>query len=449
MAIRSIIIARTLFNLAVLISCFLLGGLFALNQWQPFTFIFTAVADTQGLWNRYTASTPRLLEPIVYPGDGVKSYNLDKAYTGYTLLQGTMPGGPQVKLIDMNGNEIHRWDVNFFDIWPTPDHLSESFRPVSELYTHTQGFVALPDGSIIVNVGGKGSAKLDKCSNVIWTVNRRTHHSVTQTTDGNFWIPAHRDIEDIPEHLLFAGITKDHLNNREQDTFFGYENLILLIDNEGNILREFSMLEAIYQASWEAAVVSSLKSKPFDLTHINDIEIVTPALARKINNVNEGDLLISIRQMHMLTILDQFTGKIKWRHFGPWVSQHDPDITIEGNIVVFNNSVVEVAFNRPAGSNIVELDPATNQTRILYPTEDSPSFFTNIMGSHQGLENNNRLISESRAGRVFEVTSSGELVWQYILPYNNDMASLIAISQRVESDYFQVNDWQCEPKQQI
>ncbi|QPG58250.2 arylsulfotransferase family protein [Shewanella eurypsychrophilus] len=443
MTFNSLFIARALFTAAILSSCFLLGGLFALNQWQPYTFIIESIANTQGLWSRVTDHHPRLLEPKVYAGSGVEVYDSTKAFVGYTLLQGTMPGGPQVKLIDMTGKELHRWNINFFRIWPQADHLAENLRPTSEFYTHTQGFIVFPDGSIIINIGGKGSAKLDKCSNVLWTLDRRTHHSITQTVEGQFWIPAHRNIDMIPEHLLFAGITKEKLNNRGANLFFGYENLVLLIDENGNTIREFSILESIYNAGLESAVLNSLKSKPYDITHINDIDVVTEALAQKIAGVNVGDLLISIRQMHMLAIIDQFTGKLKWKHIGPWVSQHDPDITEDGNITIFNNSVKELAFARAPGSNIIEFDPMTNISNIIYPTRVQDAFFSKIMGNHQALPNGNRLITESLSGRVFEINHDGEIIWQIIIPYDEDLASLIAISHRVSTDYFKVKDWDC------
>lgn len=47
-----------------------------------------------------------MLEPKVYSGSGVEVYDSTKVFTGYTLLQGTMPGGPQVKLMDMTGKDI-------------------------------------------------------------------------------------------------------------------------------------------------------------------------------------------------------------------------------------------------------------------------------------------------------------------------------------------------------
>jgi hypothetical protein len=53
------------------------------------------------------------------------------------------------------------------------------------------------------------------------------------------------------------------------------------------------------------------------------------------------------------------------------------------------------------------------------------------------------LITESGAGRVFEVTLSGEVVWEYIVPYNEDYAAVIEDARRFEHEYFSVSDWRC------
>jgi outer membrane protein assembly factor BamB len=220
--------------------------------------------------------------------------------------------------------------------------------------------------------------------------------------------------------------------------------MILRTDALGNVLNEFSVLQAIYDAGLESVVWNTMHIKPDDPTHLNDIDIVTEPLASRIEGVDAGDLLISLRQTAQLAILDDETGELKWQHAGPWVYQHDPDITADGNIVVYNNSNYDLHFNRPAGSNLIELDPATGETRIIYPAEGQPSFLSELLGAHELLPNGNRLIVESRAGRVFEINPAGDIVWDFVKPYDEHYASLIAYAHRVELDFFEVDDWSCQ-----
>lgn len=437
-------IALLVFKTVLAVLVFLAGGWFAKKNWQPFKFIDEAFEATVTVVEEQTQVRPVLLVESRYSGDGVYLYDDQRAYNGLTVLQGTMPGGPQLRLIDMLGREIHRWDVDFFKIWPNPEHLSEKQRPKSKFNYHTQGMVVFPDGSVLVNVSGKGAAKLDKCGEVLWTIDHMTHHSITPIDGGGYWIPSHRPAEDTPEHLIFAGITRDKLLNAPPGQLYQYENMVLRVDARGNVVKRFSVLQALYDAGLESAIDSTMYIKPDDPTHLNDIVIVTGALAAKIDGVEAGDLLLSLRQMKMLMIIDDETGVLKWHYIGPWIYQHDPDITTDGNIVVFNNANYGLHFNRKPGSNLVELDPATGKTRIIYPLGDQPGFVSELLGAHELLPNGNRLIVESRAGRVFEITPNGDIVWDFIKPYDDTYASLIAYAERVDVDFFEVDDWQCD-----
>jgi len=87
----------------------------------------------------------------------------------------------------------------------------------------------------------------------------------------------------------------------------------------------------------------------------------------------------------------------------------------------------------------LQLEPTTR-----YPLGDEDAFFTPVPGTHQRLENGNVLITESTAGRIFEVTREGEVVWDYRLPYDDETTSLFEAGMRVPVDYFEVLDWECE-----
>lgn len=438
-------LSRVAFKIAFYLFLFLVGGIYAINNWQPFKFFSEGFNHTFTFIKEQIQVRPALLKEIVYSNEGVNIYDPKQALEGLTLLQGTLPGGTQVRLIDMSGKEIHRWPVSFFKIWPNPKHIADEDIPKTDFNYHTQGLTAFPDGSIVINVGDKGTAKLNKCGNVEWTINRETHHSITPTGNGGFWIPAHRPINDIPDHLLFLDITREKLKYRPIGLFhgFSYENILLLVDQNGKPIKEFSVLQSLYDAGFESELLDAILINFRDPTHINDIDIVNQALADKISIVNKGDLLVSMRQTNMLAILDQFTGALKWHFTGHWIRQHDPDITSEGNIVIFNNGHDKFAFNRIPGSNLIELDPETGTTKIIYPLGDQKEFYSDILGAHQILDNGNHLITESRAGRVFEINPKGKIVWDYVIHYDDTHASLIALALRLKNDFFNVENWNC------
>jgi len=429
-----------IFKASLLILVFLLGGALAIKGFPPFDSLKKGYKATVSLYKELTQTRSSLHLKHAYEGDGVTKHDATQTTDGLTIMQGIFPGGLQIKIIDMEGNEVHRWPLDFFKIWPNPTHLSEPKRPKTPFDHHSQGFLALPDGSIIVNFGYLGTVKLDKCGNVVWTVDRMTRHFVTPDGNGNYWIGANREIDDITNNLLFFGIKKSWL----KETYQRYENTMLLVSPEGEVLKEVSVLQAFYDAGLEGHIYDALSIERDDPTHHNNVEIVTQALADKIPGVNPGDLLLSIRNMHMLIIFDQESFEIKWTYSGAWTRQHDPDITPEGNIIVFNNSRENYGFDRVKGSTLTELDPATYKTRIVYPQKGQPGFYSRIFGTHQALENGNIIVSEGLAGRVFEINQQGDIVWEYVSRYDDTYASIVEEAYRLEPDYFTVNDWNCD-----
>jgi hypothetical protein len=155
--------------------------------------------------------------------------------------------------------------------------------------------------------------------------------------------------------------------------------------------------------------------------------------------------LVSVRNAHALTIVSHRSGAILWDQVGPWVRQHDPDILPAGTISVFNNNDdggydLDHFFE---GSTIVEFDPETGQSTTLFPKYNRQIFYTQIMGTHQRLDNDNLLITESMQGRVFEINKKGKIVWEYMQPFNKTYAAIIGESVRLKYDYFKVKDWSC------
>ena len=429
----------TLSKLALLILVFIFGGYFSSNNYPPFGLLKQGFHDTKALIKELSQTHNALLTEQVYPGDGVTKQDADRQFNGLTLMQGIFPGGLQVKLIDMDGTLINSWPLDFFNIWPEPSHLTEEKRPKSPFDHHSQGVLPLPDGSIIANFGYLGTVKLDRCGEVVWTVDRMTRHFVHPTSDGNYWVGANRDIEDIPEELLFFDTKRSWLLGTDQR----FENTMLLISPEGKVLKEVSMLKALYDAGMEGHIFDSLRIAKDDPTHHNNIEEVTKALANKIEGVNEGDWLVSFRNMNLLAILDKDQFNLKWHYSGAWTRQHDPDIMPNGNIIVFNNSRDAYGFNRPQGSSLTELDPATSKAHTVYPNHGQPGFYTTIFGTHQALPNGNIMISEGLTGRVFEITSEGDIVWEFVSQYNDKFASIVEEAYRLDYDYFSVKDWSC------
>jgi len=131
------------------------------------------------------------------------------------------------------------------------------------------------------------------------------------------------------------------------------------------------------------------------------------------------------------------TRTIVWSLGGLWHRQHEPSLLNNGNVLVFDNNGDE------GNSRIVEFDPVTQEMVWQYAGSEGRPFASNTCGTCQRLPNGNTLITESEAGRAFEVVPDGLIVWEFISPHragqkNNLIATLFALD-RVETEY--VSGW--------
>ena len=151
-------------------------------------------------------------------------------------------------------------------------------------------------------------------------------------------------------------------------------------------------------------LLEGLPGAPFDVLHGNAAQ----ALDRAVPGLGQaGDLLVSVRDLDLVAVVDPRRRRVRWS-WGPGrlQRQHDPSVMPNGHLLVFDN--------RPdvRSSRVVELAPSSG--RIVWSQD---GFFSDRQGACQALPNGNVLVTESQAGRAFEITRAGETVWEF---YNKE-----------------------------
>jgi SAM-dependent methyltransferase len=68
-------------------------------------------------------------------------------------------------------------------------------------------------------------------------------------------------------------------------------------------------------------------------------------------------------------------------------------------------------------SRVIAVDRRTRAITWQYRDAPPENFFTPFMGSAQRLPNGNTLVTESAFGRIFEVTRTGQVCWEYVVPF--------------------------------
>jgi hypothetical protein len=153
-----------------------------------------------------------------------------------------------------------------------------------------------------------------------------------------------------------------------------------------------------------------------DIFHLNDVEVLPPDIADQYPLFAAGDIVVSLRDLHMLVVLDPATEQVKWYSNSASVFQHDADFIGDGWIGVFDNRYDRTERGDIlGGSRISAVRPATGEEKVLFPTELSPPFYTKWSGKWQTLDNGNLLLTEARAGRALEVTAEGAPVWEWVV----------------------------------
>jgi hypothetical protein len=434
-------LSKRLFFLSGLMLVFGYGVAVQRYEIFPFSVIqFAASSVREVLAERDTLLGVRptwLLEQARYEGDGVTIFNKEKAAPGLTLLSGLFDDELALRLIRLDGIVVRQWPARFNELFPSPHHIRPPDRvPKTNWNTGVQGAWIFPDGSVLFNFEGLGSARLDRCGSVKWTLAEMTHHSVDVSADGAFWIPSLRYLED---KRRYPGLTPPF-----------DEDMILKVSQAGRVLQQISVLDLFFKNGLQPILFANGLATTevpgtHTIVHLNEIEELKPSMASRFPKFAAGDLLLSLRNYNLVMVVDPATLKVKWHQTGPWLKQHDPDFEPNGTISVFsNNSDGTKDGSILKGSTIIDIDPVSGNSVVRYGGTPDQTLFTASRGKHQRLENGNELITETHAGRVIEATPRGEIVWEFINRYDEQTVAIVSDAIRFPESYFTVSDWKCE-----
>jgi len=326
---------------------------------------------------------------------GVTLHDPTRAYPGVNLV--CSHARSRAELIDMRGEVVHRWRVPGIDArW---EHVE--MTPEGELLV----IVKARDGPFLMS--------LDWDSNVQWKRSLAAHHDIALTRAGEIHTLTSRVIEipfkdrklPIIDNSIVslsprAGVTQeislfelfgDRISNRRFEKVYAQTGRL-----KNRIRRLFGRIE--------------IKPDRMDLLHANSIQI----LDRRVEGLGApGDVLIAIRELDLIAVVDPVRRAVVWT-WGPGEVQrpHHPTLLDDGNILIFDNG------SKRKYSRVIELDPRRRVITWQYVAEPRSDFFSHQKGAAQKLPNGNVLITDSLAGRAFEVTRNGDLVWEY---YNPDI----------------------------
>lgn len=324
-------------------------------------------------------------------GCGLIGYNAHASAGGYTLFAPATADG-KVFLIDMEGSVVNTWQM------PCPPGRHAVILPNGNLGYNGRH----PDSPNIYTLWAlwHGGAFLEATpeGKIVWEYTDLTHHHDAQwLNNGNILYGA---VEPMPYDVARRVIGGHTKNVNQNETMYG--DIVKEVDRAGNVVWSWR--------SWENLNIDDFPIHPdFERTHWPYINGVW--LAR-------GDIvLMSLRVTSGVIGVSKTSGEVVLHINKEFVShQHSPMELDNGNILVFDNGNFRDQEAIPY-SRVIEFNPERGEIEWEYIDEVSPAFFSAYQGAAQRLSNGNTHITDSVSGRLFEVTKSGEVVWEYIVPY--------------------------------
>lgn len=399
--------------------------------------------------------------PSVYP-TGVTICDPKRCWNGYTVFQAREHGA---MLIDMNGTEVNFWK----GLHGFPNKILPGGYVMGHLGLRNNAF-GMQDQTDLVQVDWNG--------NVVWKFDQyeyiedpgekpqwmaRVHHDYQrQGNPVGYYAPGLVPKIDGGNTLI---LSHKNLYNKKISDKRLLDDTIIEVNWAGEIVWEWICSEHFDEYGFSEAAMNVLSRDPNmrtagggmgDWMHINCMSELGPNKWFDAGDArfHPDNIIWDSRESNIMAIIDKKSGKVVWqigpeydtskelKNLGWLIGMHHAHMIPrglpgEGNILVFDNGGwAGYGLPNPMApkglknvwrdySRVLEFDPVSLKIVWQYtPTEagfvqpaDSNRFYSPFISGAQRLPNGNTLITEGSGGRLIEVTSGHEIVWEYISPY--------------------------------
>lgn len=308
-------------------------------------------------------------------------------------------GTAQVHLLNVQGKKVHTWNLD------------------------AQRARLLPNCNLLVVHGSKWGTNVepwktlkfelreyDWNGELVWNFKApgRVHHDVNVTADGNYIFP----IRTVLSKQKQATLTDPKRRNAKSIR----SDSIIEVNRDKKIVWRWNADEHLEVNS--CGKPECHQENAADWSHINTVSIIPPNkwFDNGDTRFRPGNILTLFRNWWTAMIIDKESGEVVWHYIGDYkggLSGGHEAVMIEkglpgaGNIMIFDNG----RSLHKGESYILEIKPTDKSLVKVY--DRGSEFFSNSAGAAQRLPNGNTLISEDLTGRVFEIDTQDEIVWQF------------------------------------
>jgi hypothetical protein len=313
-------------------------------------------------------------------------------------------------IVDRSGAVVHSWETDLDLLWREYRNAEGFTGPLHNKWLGTH---LLDDGSLLVAFwnsrafpNGGGLGKFDIDGNLVWFNDLNIHHWFTVDDDGTIYAPAH----EVKETPIEIGNTRNRL---ECEEFRAEVDYVAIINADGNLVKRINLADLLVDNGFIGLI--QLTTSQCDPFHLNFVQYIDADVARLLEGVERGDLLISMRNTNTIMIFSPETGIIKMVESNRVVRQHSPRFLPDGSIVVFDNKGGDKQFG---GSRVTRHRLGEDELTVVVPSSEfelEQDFYTNY-GGHISVSNEGErlMISLTKKGEILEVEiPTGRVTWRY------------------------------------
>jgi hypothetical protein len=303
----------------------------------------------------------------------------------------------RAELLDAEGRAVRVWEA------PAPGHWS-----------HVR---LLPGGDLLIVGSASEKPEGGRLDDQARYLERRSFDGAVR------WrlpLAAHHDVTVAPDGRLSVLVSEDRVLPAIATDSEVRDEGIAFVTPEG-VLQERKLLVPMLLARPDVFRILPVKKRPLgerrlmDLLHANSIEWMTrPELAARHPLYGLGNVLVSMRNQDAIAVFDWAKEEVIWSWGqGEVRGPHCASVLAGGNVLLFDNRLGE------GWSRVVELEPVARKVVWEWRAPTPTDFYTASRGSAQRLPNGNTLVAESDRGHAFEVTPSGDVVWDWWNPHRD------------------------------
>lgn len=412
----------------------------------------------------------------------------ERQWPGYTLLSALGAGVNATVLVDMDGDVVRRWPV-----FPFPAKMLPGGFVLGGGSSGREGHQEM--GSL-VQMSWCGTPVWQWAGPPGQEGGARWHHDFQR--EGNpvgYWAPGAEPLVSGGRTWLLVHHNPDRaLTSHISDLFDLEDDAIVEVGPDGAVLWEWHAFEHYDEMGFDPVAREAIRTMRVgapegigggfdgsDWQHLNAISLLGPNKWYEAGDerFHPDNIIWDARSSNLIAIIARHddplgrwaSGDIVWKvgpEYGPGTPEHGLGQIIgqhtahmipaglpgHGNILVFDNGGLAGFGALLPGlppfwptklrnySRAIEFDPMT--LRIVWeytlpePRGDDRQFFSWFISSVQRLKNGNTLVAEGANGRVFELTSDGEIVWEYISPFErpgSDFRNAVYRAYRVPASW--------------